>query len=114
LGTYRAFPSLDVPMHLLGGAAMAHFFRRSLQVPQSRVVVGALTAAAIGLFSMAATGTATVIWEFAEWSSDRLLGSHAQLGLDDTLLDMLLGMAGGLAVLAARVARPAGGRVRGR
>jgi hypothetical protein len=37
-----------------------------------------------------------VFWEFAEFTSDALFGTQAQLGLDDTMLDMALGIAGGL------------------
>ena len=41
----------------------------------------------------------------AEFFSDRLFGTHAQLGLEDTLLDMALGVAGGLAYLASAYQR---------
>lgn len=51
------------------------------------------------------TGTATVFWEFAEFVSDRFFGTHAQVGLEDTLLDMALGVAGGLAYLASAYQR---------
>ena len=101
LGTYLVFPSLDVPMHLIGGAAIGWFFWCSLGVPEAQPVVGVLTASATGLLSLAATGTTTVFWELAEWTSDRFLGTQAQAGLDDTLLDMLLGVAGGLALVVA-------------
>ena len=113
LGTYLVFPSLDVPMHLLGGAAIAYFFRSSLCARESRPIVGALTETAATLFSFTATGLAAVFWEFAEWLSDRYLGTHAQLGLDDTLLDMLLGIAGGLALVVALAARSTRASARG-
>lgn len=107
LGTYAAFPSLDMPMHLLGGMAIAYFFLRSLGARESAPILGTLTDTAAMLFSVCATGLATVVWELAEWSSDRWLGTRAQLGLDDTLLDMLLGLVGGvlLVALAAAVRR---------
>ena len=101
LGTYLVFPSLDVPMHLLGGAAIAWFFHRSLAVRECRPILGPLTGTAAALLSFAATCTAAVYWEFAEWLSDRFLGTHAQRGLDDTMLDMSLGIAGGLVLLLA-------------
>lgn len=52
----------------------------------------------------ALTATAAVAWEFAERISDRCLHSHAQIGLDDTLFDMALGIVGGAVLLAARAA----------
>lgn len=109
LGTYLAFPALDVPMHLAGGAAIGYFFWCSLRVDESLPIVGSLNATAAALLSLAATGTATLVWELAEWLSDRYLGSRAQLGLDDTLLDMALGLGGGLALLLAAAARGAPG-----
>jgi hypothetical protein len=36
-----------------------------------------------------------VFWEFAEYVYDRAFGTRHQLSLDDTLLDMLLGIIGG-------------------
>ena len=101
----RKEQALDVPMHLLGGAAIAWFFWSSLAIPECRPVLGSVTVAAAGLMSLAATGTTTVLWELAEWSSDRFLGTHTRKGLDDTLLDMVLGFVGGLAILLVKVAR---------
>jgi hypothetical protein len=46
-----------------------------------------------------------VVWELAEWVSDRYLGTNAQLWLGDTLLDMLLGLTGGLMFVAVAVRR---------
>jgi di/tricarboxylate transporter len=46
------------------------------------------------------TCAATVFWEFAEFLSDRYLGTHAQGALDDTLSDMLFGILGGTAFAA--------------
>ncbi len=103
-GSYSA-PSMDVAMHLVGGAAIAFFFWRSTHLPESRSVLGELTPVASGLLSFAATGTAAVVWELAEWVSDRYLGTNAQLWLGDTLLDMLLGLIGGLMFVAVAVRR---------
>lgn len=108
LGTHLAFPSLDIPMHLAGGAAITYFFWRSLHVQESRFVVGEMVSASAGLLSFTAVATAAVVWEFAEWISDRYMSTHAQLGLEDTLLDMLLGIVGGLIVVLVAVMRAAG------
>ncbi len=105
LGTYLAFPSLDIPMHLAGGAAIAFFFWRSLHIQESRFAIGEMAPASAGLLSFTAVGTAAVVWEFAEWISDRFMGTYAQLGLEDTLLDMLLGIAGGLVFVMVAVVR---------
>jgi hypothetical protein len=43
------------------------------------------------------------LWECAEFASDRLLGSHIQLGWPDTMMDLALGVGGAVigAILGA-------------
>jgi hypothetical protein len=102
---YILYPPLDIPMHFLGGVAIAFFFSRCLALVPASVICGEPRRAMQGLLVFSLTGTATVFWEFAEFFSDRLAGTHAQLGLEDTLLDMALGVAGGLAYLASAYQR---------
>ena len=102
LGLYREVPHLDVPMHLAGGVAIAYFFARAVELEVGRVVVGALTPYGAGLLTLALTCTAAVGWELAEWTSDALGWTSAQAGNDDTMLDMLLGVVGGAALVALR------------
>jgi hypothetical protein len=95
LHAYLFFPPLDIPMHFFGGVAIAYFFAacvRALGVT-SQPPVPAGVAPALLVFSL--TCSTSVFWEFAEFFSDRLFGTHAQLSLEDTLLDMALGTAGG-------------------
>ena len=42
------------------------------------------------------TCAAAMFWEFAEWTADHTLGTSCQLGLDDTIGDMLFGVLGGM------------------
>lgn len=97
---YLTHPEADDPMHFFGGVTIAWFFRRSVGCAEARAVLGELSATGRALLALAATGSATVLWEFGEWSTDRLGVSTAQLGLDDTMLDMFLGCLGGLSFLA--------------
>ena len=46
------------------------------------------------------TATSAVLWEFAEYISDHSFGSQTQGGLEDTLLDMLLGILGGFTMVS--------------
>jgi hypothetical protein len=101
LNGYILFPPLDIPMHFLGGVAIAFFFSRCTALVPARVISGSARHVAEAVVVFGLTGTATVLWEFAEFFSDRLFGTRAQLGLEDTLLDMALGLAGGLAYLAS-------------
>ena len=86
-------------MHFLGGIAIGYFYRASLANPAAVDVLGKLTPFAQKLLTLVAVGATTVIWEFAEWSTDSLGLTQAQLSLDDTLLDMLLGIGGGVCMV---------------
>ena len=102
LDAYTLWPPLDVPMHLAGGAAIAHFWKTivppllepALATPQLAHVERVLVFALVGL--------AAVVWEFAELLSDRLLGTSLLRSLEDTLVDLLFGLIGGGAYLLVR------------
>ena len=100
LNAYLLFPPLDIPMHFFGGVAIAYFFASCLRAlpPDAIAVPYRPWLVAVTVFAL--TSTASVFWEFAEFFSDRLFGTHAQLSLEDTLLDMALGVTGGLTFLA--------------
>ena len=102
---YILYPPLDIPMHFLGGVAIAFFFSRCLAMVPEGAISGPPRHMAQALLVFSLTGTATVFWEFAEFFSDRLFGTRAQLGLEDTLLDMALGVAGGIAYLLSAYQR---------
>jgi hypothetical protein len=95
LNGYILYPPLDIPMHFFGGVAMAYFVSRCFAAIPQDVVAPGWRAVAQGLLVISLTASASVAWEFAEFTSDVFFGTRAQLGLDDTLLDMALGIAGG-------------------
>jgi hypothetical protein len=100
LDAYARWPWLDVPMHLLGGAAIARFFARALEVLSHSNSAACVDGRVAALLVFALTCSAAVFWEFAEFVSDRVAGTSAQVSLEDTLLDLLLGIVGGTAYLA--------------
>ncbi len=102
---YIALPSLDIPMHLLGGFAIAFFFLRALDSLRTNQLIQGFDPWLLGIVVFALTCAATVFWEFAEYVSDHTIGTHAQLSLEDTLLDMLLGILGGLPIIFAKIIR---------
>jgi hypothetical protein len=99
LDAYTRFPPLDIPMHLLGGVAIAYFFSSSFRALPDGVVSGDARWLAESLCVASLTATASVFWEFAEFTSDRLFSTGAQKGLEDTILDMALGILGGVLYL---------------
>lgn len=96
---YERFPPLDIPMHILGGLVIAYFFHGACLAASSHRIFGPFHRITHMVLIFALTGTATVFWEFGEFISDRIFGTHAQLGLEDTLGDMLLGICGGIILL---------------
>jgi len=109
---YVAYPPTDVAMHFLGGIAIAYFLWRAAVLASQAGPLGTIGRTGLGVMVFGLTCAAAVFWEFAEYLSDRCLGTKAQLGLEDTLGDMLVGIMGGVAFLLQRfAARPdQGGR----
>ncbi|MDF1729224.1 MAG: hypothetical protein P1U53_15910 [Sulfitobacter sp.] len=89
LGTYGTYPHMDVPMHLLGGVAIAYFFWKSVSIPEGRPVLGPLTPFGRFLLALTALGSSTVLWEFFEWTGDFIGLSDDQAGLKDTMFWLL-------------------------
>ena len=101
---YVAYPPTDVAMHFLGGIAIAYFLWRAAVLASQAGPLGSIGRTGLGVMVFGLTCAAAVFWEFAEYLSDRCLGTKAQLGLEDTLGDMLVGIMGGLGFLLRRFA----------
>ncbi len=99
-GWYGPYPDLDIPMHVAGGVAIAWFLHRAAVNAAHAGWLAPFHAVTHVLLVLGLVGSTTVLWEFAEYFSDRYLGTHAQGGLQDTLLDMALGLCGGIALVA--------------
>ena len=105
---YARWPAIDVPMHFLGGCAMAYFLAGALRTFQNRALLRAPEPILRLVLIFALVGTIAVFWEFAEWISDHVFGTNCQMNdLDDTLLDQLMGLVGAAAYLLASLRRHA-------
>jgi hypothetical protein len=98
-GWYGPYPDLDIPMHFAGGVAIAWFIHRAAVNAARARWLAPFHGVTHVVLVLALAASSTVVWEFAEFLSDRYLGTHAQGGLLDTLLDMALGCAGGVALV---------------
>jgi hypothetical protein len=94
---YGRFPPLDIPMHFLGGVVIAYFFHRTALAAAEHGITGPFHRVTHLVLVFSLTCVATVFWEFSEFVADRYFGTHAQLGIADTMGDMLVGLCGGLA-----------------
>ena len=99
---YGYWPDLDVPMHYAGAVALTFALDRSVaRAYEFRVLkpIGRWQRA-LGVFALVCM--VSMFWEIGEYLSDRYLGTHAQAGLDDTMTDMIIDIAGSLSFLLVR------------
>lgn len=94
LGLYELYPPLDIPTHFMGGVAITYFFRSAIF--HSQEVVGEIPLPIRMLLAFTSTGTIAILWEFYENFLDYFFGTNHVHGLNDTLLDMSLGLFGAL------------------
>lgn len=94
LRLFDMYPPLDIPTHFMGGVAITYFYRSAIR--QSQSIVGEIPLSIQVIFAFTCTGTTTVLWEFYENFMDRFLGFHMVRGLEDTILDLILGLSGAL------------------
>jgi hypothetical protein len=57
------------------------------------------------VLSLGLTAVTAVVWEFLEFLSDVTFGTHMNLGVSDTLSDLLFGLLGALVVVVAAALR---------
>ncbi len=100
LGLYGSYPWLDVPMHFVGGVAMAYFLGHALAFAHGGGLLGQPNRALLVLAWIASASTVTILWEFLEFTTDRLGLTRAQASVADTMLDFLMGILGSLAYAA--------------
>lgn len=100
LNVYSFFTSFDIPMHFLGGVSITYFFIHCVICAMKKDFLGRPSFIVTILLVFLLTCTTTIFWEFAEWTLDVLFQTSIQVSLDDTLLDMILGISGGVLMIA--------------
>jgi hypothetical protein len=91
---YDLYPFMDIPTHFMGGVAITYFYRSAIY--NSQKFLGEIPIPIQVLLGFTSTGTTTVLWEFYENSFDYLFGTQMVRGLEDTLVDLFLGLSGAL------------------
>lgn len=94
-GFYKIWPSLDIPMHALGGVLVAYAIHQMLKELPKKFLPKHFTTQ--GIFVVSLTAMVTIAWETYELFQDILFGTVSQLGIADTIADMWIGI--GAAVL---------------
>jgi hypothetical protein len=99
LDLFQPFPNLDIPMHFAGGMAASYFFYRAMRIGARLGVLRRRDRMGTAFIVFGLTLAVALLWEFGEALSDRLYGTHEQLGPWDTITDVLVGMVGSVALL---------------
>lgn len=89
---FNLFPPLDIPFHFLGGVVITYFYRSV--VKNSQKLVGEIPFPIQVLFAFTCTATTTILWEFYENILDFFFGTHVVRGLQDTIMDLFIGLLG--------------------
>jgi hypothetical protein len=89
---FKLFPVLDIPFHFLGGVVITYFYRSVIK--NSQKLIGEIPFPVQVLFAFTCTGTTTIFWEFYENLLDFFAGTHMVRGLQDTIVDLFVGLLG--------------------
>jgi hypothetical protein len=98
LHLFNLFPRLDIPTHFIGGVAITYFYRSAIR--SSQAIVGVIATPIQTLLAFTSTGTTIILWEFYETLSDFFFDTQMVRGLEDTILDMVMGLLGALILSA--------------
>lgn len=103
LNLYTSFEHTDLILHFFAGVIGAAF-GYDLAVIMQTAKRGELSPALAAMFALFISISISVGWEFYEFSMDRIYGMDLQrsiptsdIGLVDTMVDLIFGTAGGLA-----------------
>lgn len=94
LGLFDLFPALDMPTHFAGGVAITYLYRVAIR--NSQRLVGDIPFAIQVMFAFTCAGTTTILWEFYENLADFFLGTEMVRGVQDTVVDLFVGLLGAL------------------
>ena len=94
LHLFRMFPAIDIPTHFMGGVTITYFYRVAIR--NSQKILGDIPLPIQVLLAFTATGTTTILWEFYENTLDHFFGTHMVRGLEDTIIDLAMGLSGAL------------------
>lgn len=91
---YYIFPWVDIPMHFIGGVSVAVTYFLILGFLQKEKYLRMNSFFNI-LFIFALVSLTALLWEFFEFSAEFIFALNLQGNLEDTMLDLFLGLFGG-------------------
>ena len=97
LAEYGLTERFDHLLHFLGGASIAYFLLGFVALVPS--LFASIPRWVHYLLAFTSTCTVAVFWEFAEFASDRFMGTSIQQSLSETVLDLVFGVIGAFTTL---------------
>lgn len=101
-GFYSIFPFLDIPLHLIGGAAIANTFILIFKSWENKSLISIKDKPIYVLLIVSIVALFATLWEFWEFVMTQITNSVWQGNLQDTMKDFSLGLIGGLIVAIFR------------
>jgi len=92
---YDTLPWLDIPFHAAGGVSIGYAGIILASVLRQRGHAKAMDGVAIWLFAVGMVALVALCWELFEFIMQLLFPPEQPMTLNDTMLDMLLGLLGG-------------------
>ena len=92
---YTLAPALDIPMHFVGGVAIAYTLNGFLALAEDASLIHVAHSAIRVLLVVCFVNAAATGWEFLEFVAGWNFGAKSQKYLANTLSDMLFGILGG-------------------
>ncbi len=92
---YDRVDQIDVPMHFMGGVAIAYWVSQMLLYSRREHLLRLSGRFVMVLAVIGSVGTATVLWEFAEFAADFLYRLGAQRSIGNVMKDQFMGLLGG-------------------
>ncbi len=102
LNLYVAIPDWDTYVHFASGVMLAWLGMLAVRRVEERTRQAVPTWFAISVIQITPMAFAAA-WELCEFTSDLVVGTVSQSGLDDTMLDIIAGTLGGVLAIALLV-----------
>ena len=92
---YSLFPWVDIPMHFLGGFSIAYMTTLFIRFFKEEKLLKINNYLVFVLIVVSVVGLTAVLWEFWEFIVDYFFNLNWQPSLNDTILDLFMGLLGG-------------------
>lgn len=95
---YYPIPDFDIVTHFVSSVLIAFLVLITIYLLNKHWDGLFIHVYAMAFAVVVVTMASGIVWEFAEWAADMLLGMNFQLCLEDTMMDLLVDTIGGTAM----------------